>query len=97
MGIINDLYETTEQYITLDELLTAYFWQAQNMEEIPEEEYVELRKVEEREKELEGDIENKAENIAKLIKYHLETVAVIQAEEDRLEREKRRICVLLSG
>lgn len=89
MGIINELYETTEQYITLDELLTAYYWQAQNMDEIPEGEYVELRKVEEKEKELEGDIENKAENIAKLIKYHLETAAVIQAEEDRLEKRKK--------
>lgn len=89
MGIINDLYVITEEYMILDEMLTEYFLRAQGEDEIPEEEYVELRKVEEREKELEGDIENKAENIAKLIKYHLETVAVIQAEEDRLEKRKK--------
>lgn len=93
MGIIKELYDMTEEYMVLDEMLTAYFLQAQDMDEIPEEEYVELRKVEEREKELEGDIENKAENIAKLIKYHLETAAVIEAEKKRLDkREKAHLC-----
>lgn len=89
MGIANELYEITEQYIALDELLTAYYWQAQNMDEIPEEEYMDLRSIEAMQDALNADIESKAENFAKLIKYHMETAAVIQAEEDRLEKRKK--------
>ena len=89
MGIINDLYVITEEYMILDEMLTAYFLQAQGADEIPEEEYVELREIEEREDALEEEIEKKEENIAKLIRYHAEMAAVIQAEEDRLEKRKK--------
>ena len=89
MGIIKELYDMTEEYMALDEMLTAYFLQAQGTDEIPEEEYVELREIEEREDALEEEIEKKAENIAKLIRYHAEMAAVIQAEEDRLEKRKK--------
>ena len=89
MGKIIELYELTEQYVVLDEALSVFFLQQMEQDAISEGDQVTLDSILEQISALEEKIEERAENLAKIIKWKKGLADQIKNERKRLEARQR--------
>ena len=82
------LYETTEQYLYLEDLLDQLYMQQEGIMD-PEADPVDEQTVRDTLEALDGEIEAKADGIAKIIKNKLAEAEALKTEEGRLYKRRK--------